>query len=956
MERLPSWMEVVKPDPIVLSERLEESLFAADLYSVLKGTAPREYQDPRRFAEQTYPTEDMVQLISDVVRRLSGKGSSNPVIQIQTPFGGGKTHTLIALYHLVKHGREIRNSLLGEMVFEKVGISSFPEAKVAVFVGTVPNPEESPTPWGEIARQLGRYDVVRRADEGRYSPGRELLEKVIGNEPTLILMDEVAEFAAKCGQDYYTQFLAFCQELTETVNSLKRCCLVVTLPSSAPYGERGERALRDLLQIFGRMQATYEPVRGMEIYEIIRKRLFEMDNDWEEDAYRIVDEYISAYRQWSDAPEWAQSEEYRERMLRAYPFHPLLIDWLIERWGSFHTFQRTRGALRFLGHIVQDIWRKYEKEPQKAPPLIQPSHVNLTKPEIAGELMKHIDPGHRAVIHADIQERAPRIDSGMGDWSQYRVATGLATSIFLASFTAAEERQPGATLSELKIAVWQPGLEPAVIPGTMTSLDKTLLYLHEENGLYFFSLQPSLVRLKIDFIERVPADEIRKELERRLKELVKESGDWQVRITDKAEDVPDTRDLQMVVLPPETPIEEATQKVQKIFETKGANPRIYRNALVVVAADRNGKESAERQVKEFLALERIESSEERKRLSPRDQQRLKEDKENAGEESSRELCNAYRIVFKQTEEGLERLDMGTMSIGESLNLVKRVQNFLHRQDLLMTEKVNPAQVKELMGDAKEKALEDIWQDYGKFPRLPILLKRGVLAEAVRMGVRQKLFAVRIDDREYYGEELPSGSDWVKYAVLLSEPTGKPEVPQHIRPTTPVGTVGVEDILGALQGTSEARVKEIYDQIWSQKRSEFRSEAEFREAFRNAIERGRDQGLWELRIGKTPVVGEGIDMSTLLDRGTIHLKKAPVVPPGVPQPKVISVRLVIPSEKFGTFARSMANLHQLQLVGDHVEISFKTPPLRDEQRRQLKNALQETISQIGGEIQEPTEWK
>jgi hypothetical protein len=259
-----------------------------------------------------------------------------------------------------------------------------------------------------------------------------------------------------------------------------------------------------------------------------------------------------------------------------------------------------------------------------------------------------------------------------------------------------------------------------------------------------------------------------------------------------------------------------------------------------------------------------------------------------------------------------------------------------------------------MGDAKEKALEDIWQDYGKFPRLPILLNRGVLAEAVRMGVRQKLFAVRIDDREYYGEELPSGSDWVKYAVLLSEPTRKPEVPQPIQPIviTPVGTVGVEDILEALQGTSEARVKEIYDQIWSQKRSEFRSEAEFREAFRNAIERGRDQGLWELRIGKTPVVGERIDMSTLLDRGTIHLRKAPVAP----QSKVISVRLVIPSEKFGTFARSMANLHQLQLVGDHVEISFKTPPLRDDQRRQLKNALQETISQIGGEIHEPTEWK
>ena len=954
MERLPSWMEVVNPDPIVLSERLDESLFAADLYRVLRGDAPREYQDPRRFAEQTYPTEGMVQLLSDVVRRLSGKGSSNPVIQIQTPFGGGKTHALIALYHLVKQGSEIKNSLLGERVLEKAGVSSFPKAKVAVFVGTVVSPKESPTPWGEIARQLGRYDSVKRADEERYSPGRELLEKVIGDEPTLILMDEFAEFTARCEDNYYAQVLAFCQELTETVSSLRRCCLVVTLPSSAPYGEKGERALRDLEQIFGRMQAVYEPVRGMEIYEVVRKRLFEMDGDLDKDAYRVVDEYISTYRQWSDAPEWAQSEDYRERMLRAYPFHPILIDWLVERWGSFHTFQRTRGALRFLGHIVQDTWRRCEREPQKAPPLIQPGHVNLNKAEIVEELMRHIEHGYRSVIQADIQERAPRIDSGMGDWSQYQVATGLATSIFLASFTAAEEGRKGASLPELKIAVWQPGLEPAVITEALNSLERTLLYLHEQNGLYLFSLQPSLVRLKFDYMERITTDEIRKELERRLKELVKEVGDWQVRITDKAEDVPDTRDLQMVVLPPEAPIDEAIQKVQRIFETKGANPRVYRNALVVVAADRNGIERAEGQVKEFLALKRIESSEERKRLSPKDQQRLKEDKETADTESSRDLCNAYRFVFKQTEEGLEKLDMGTMSVGESPNLVKRVQDFLHRQDLLMTERVNPAQVKELMGSAKEKNLEDIWQDYGKFPRLPILLNRTVLAEAVRMGVRQKLFAVRIDGREYYGDELPYGSDWVKGAVLLSEPTVSGLPPSH-PVTAPVATVEVEDILTVLQDTPEARVREIYDQIWAQKHSEFKSEAEFREAFKSALEKGREQGLLKLLIGKTPIVGEGIDISTLLDKGTIKLEKAPVVT-RAPQPKVISVRLVIPSENFGTFAMSMANLYRLRLIGDRIEISFKTPPLQDEQRRQLKNALQETISQVHGEIQEPPDWR
>jgi len=948
-------MEAVKPDPIVFSERLDESLFAADLYSVLRGDAPREYQDPKRFAEQTYPTEGMVQLLSDVVKRLSGKGATNPIIQIQTPFGGGKTHTLIALYHLVKHRSEIKNSSLGEKVLGKAGLKSFPEAKVAAFVGTVPNPKESPTPWGEIARQLGRYDVVRRADEERYSPGRELLEKAIGDEPALILMDEIAEFAAKCEDEYYTQLLAFCHELTEAVKSLRRCCLVVTLPSSAPYGEKGQRALQDLEKIFGRMQAIYEPVVGMEIYEVVRRRLFEMDGDYE-DAYRVVDEYISTYRQWSDAPEWAKSEEYREKMLRAYPFHPLLIDWLSERWGSFHTFQRTRGVLRFLGHIVQDIWRKHEKERQKADPLIQPCHVNLSKSEIVEELIRHIGAQYHAVIDADVKERAPRIDSGMGDWSQYQVASGLATSIFLASFIAAgEDKRAGVSLSELKVALWRPGLEPAVITEALNSLERALLYLHERDGLYLFSLEPSLVRLKIDYMERITLEEIRKELERRLKELVKETGDWQVRITDKPEDVPDVRDLQMVMFPPDKPYQEAEQ-VRKIFETRGNNPRVYRNALVVVAAEKGGLESAEQRVREFLALKRIEGSEERKRLSPRDQQKLREEREAADNEASRQLCNAYRLVFKVTEEGLERIDMGIMSIGESMNLVGRVQSHLHQRDLLMTERVSPYQVKELMGSAKERPLEEIWADYGKFPRLPMLLNRGVLAETVRMGVRERIFAVRIGRREYYGDSVPpSESDWIKDAVLLAEPTLEPtreETPEIETTAPPVSaTVEVEDILAVLGDASEVRLKEIYNRLWAQKRASFRSEAEFREAFIAAVRKGSEGEQWQVLVGKSPITGEKIDMS-IIEQGTLRLLKAPVKPP---REEVFRLHLCIPSDRFGEFARTMANFYRMGLIGDQVEVIFPSKPLNEEQRRQLRSALKETISQLGGKIQEPPDW-
>ena len=1005
MEKLSAWTEVVKPDPIVLRERLDESIFAADLYDVLRGEAAREYQDPERFAERTYPTEGMVQLLSDVLKRLEGKGGANPVIQIQTPFGGGKTHSLIALYHIAKNGSRLRASLLGEKVTEKSGITRFPSVKVAAFVGTVADPLKSKTPWGIIAEQLGQYDKVRENDQKRIAPGRETLEQVIGREPTLILIDEIAEFVARCPSDYQTQVLTFCQVLTETARSLEKCCAIVTLPSSAPYGEQGERALRDLEQIFGRMQAIYEPVSGMEIYEVVRRRLFDFPDDWERDAFAVIDEYMFNYRRWNDAPDWAQSEDYRERMIRAYPFHPLLIDWLYERWGSFPTFQRTRGVLRFLGHVVSDAWKQQTEGRKKQTPLIQPAQVNLSRPEIEEELIRHTGQEFRAVIQADIRERAPRIDSGMGDWRIYQVATGLATSIFLSSFTTAEGDRKGASLSELKVAVWRPGLEPAVIADALNSLNRSLLYLHEREGLFLFSLEPNLTRLKLDYEERVTREEIQQELEKRLKRLLEIKGDWEVRVGEKPEDVPDVRDIQMVVIPPRKGREEAEQLAKEILRLKGNNPRIYRNSVVVVFSDEQKIVDAERTIRTFLALGKIEQSEDKERLSRNDKKRLSEDKKEADENSLRQICEAYRFVAKLTQEGPEILDMGSLGYGESMRIVERVADFLARQDLLMREKVNPQQVRELMGDADEKPLREIWDQYGKLPRLPILLNKNVLAETIRQGVKQKLFAARINDREYYGDDVPLlRPDWVEEAVLLKEPTGKPEP-----------KVTVEEILATLGSKEKESVKAIYQQLWSQKREVFKSEAEFGEAFRKAIGEGAENQMWQVYVGGSLVACEKIDLPTLL-KGMLVLVKPEekvtvkeilealggkekesvkaiyqrlwsqkgknfeseakfneafqkAIDEGAKKQlwqiqrgtlvllreleereKVLTVQAKIPTEQIGAIARTFATLKPMNLIGDQIEITFKTPKLNEEQQRKLKEILNESVKQVGGEIQ------
>ncbi len=942
-KRLPAWAEVVRPDPIVFSERLDESLFAADLYDVTRGKAAREYQDPQRFADRTYPTEGMVQLLSDVLKRLAGKGNVNPVIQIQTPFGGGKTHSLIALYHLAKNGAQLRYTPLGEQVAEKAGFPQFPPVKVAVFVGTVTDPLKSKTLWGIIAEQLGRYDLVEDNDQKRVAPGRTTMEQVIGQEPTLILIDEIAEFVARCPDDYQAQVLTFCQVLTETARSLPRCCVVVTLPSSTPYGERGEKALNNLQRIFGRMEAIYEPVRGMEIYEVVRCRLFNFPPGWQEDAYTVVDEYITTYRQWSDAPEWAQSEDYRERMLRAYPFHPLLIDWLYERWGSYPTFQRTRGVLRFLGLVVQEAWRQQESDPQKRPPLIQSAQVNLRRQELEGELVRHIGQEFRSVIQADIRERAPRIDSGMGDWQVYGVATGLATSIFLASFTAAEEGRKGASLAELQVAVWRPGLEPAVIAGALKSLERSLLYLHEREGLYLFSLEPNLTRLRLEYEERVSREEIQQELCKRLEELLQPKEHWTVRIADDPKSVPDTRELQMVVLPPDLPSAEAEKRARDILEWHGTTPRRWRNALVVVFADSQKLNTAISAVRTYLALQRIERGENYKRLSRRDQEELKKEREEAAKDALRHLCEAYRSIAKLTDKGIERIDMGAMGVGEKPNLVERVKETLKQRDLLMTERVNPEQVQQLLGDLKEKRADEIWHDFGCIPQLPMLLHKGVLAETLRRGVQQRQFAVRIGEQVYYGEKLPpSGDYWLSDATVLRE------LPEKIvEPPKP--TITEEDIQEAVGNREEVAVREVYEELRKEKQQAFPSEAAFNEAFLAALRAGMERGQWQIVVGRSPFAGEAMDLATLLKRGTLRR----VAPP--PPPKPLQVRVKVPTTQIGTFVQTLVQLKRSGLIGDEVEVAFLTTPLDEGRHQQLRTILKETLQQVKGTLHEPKEW-
>lgn len=764
---LKPWREIITPHRDIREGRFDESTFAADLADVLAERGPLEYRDPDIFFRKTYPTEGLIRILARIVARLAGKRGEQPIIQIQTPFGGGKTHSLIALYHLLTSGNKYKHLDLVKRVLDEAGVDALPEVGVAVFVGTEADPLKGKTPWGLIAEQLGRYTLLQEHDQMRQSPGKDLLHQLFDDQPVLILMDEIAQYVVRCvnpetlrktgdeaARAYQTQVLAFFQELTETVKVLPRAAMVVTLPSSAPYGEEGERVLDQLNRIFGRMETIYEPVRGEEIYEVIRRRLFEFTGFRElEAARRTAEAYFYLYqRLGEEVPARMREPSYREKLYRAYPFHPELIDIFHERWSTLPTFQRTRHVLWLMGEIVSDLYRR-----EHSAPLIQPAHVNLANPAIRTKLIQHIGQEYNSVISADIADtnaKAQAIDRRMGsEFARFSVATGLATSIFLYSFSGGEERSKGAGLPELRVALLREGIPASIVADALRKLEDELWYLHVESGRYRFTSQPNLNRIIIEREDLISEEHIEKEFRDQIERIA--GKELKVFLFPQGpEDVPDTRDLKLAVL--ESGSDEV---IRNLLKRSGGTFRVYQNTLLILTPDPGALSDLRREIKRYLALRSIyEDKTLRKHLSEENKGTLKERLEDAKNRVPFRIFSSYRYLYiaGSGEHGFEKYNLGLPTVGERTTLAKRVLYYLKAQDLLL-DRIKPEKLLSngLGKDETEKPLKEIYEAYLKYPHLPLLEGEWVLRESVKEGVQKGVFGLRIGERTYFREELPS---------------------------------------------------------------------------------------------------------------------------------------------------------------------------------------------------------
>jgi len=759
---LSTWWQVVLLHRDIRENRFDEAVFAADLGDVLYNKAPHEYQDAVTFFQKTYLTKGLENLLVNVLQRLNGAKDMPGVIQLQTPFGGGKTHALLALYHLITSGKDIGHEFTVEYILGTAGLSQFPQAKVAVFVGTHADVVYGKTPWGEIAYQLGCYEIIKEHDQRRIAPGKERIYKIFEKSgAALILIDEILEYIVKANRHEKTekitqgQTLAFLQEISEAVAVCPNTALVFTLPTSAleQYDESAEKVLIQLQKVTGRIETIATPVEGMEIYEVIRKRLFD-DLGEEKIRKEVAQWYFMLYQQLgSDVPAEVKETDYREKIERAYPFHPELIDVLYERWGSLSTFQRTRGVLRLLAHVVADLYKR-----QVPSALIQSCLVNLLNSNIRREFIKHIGNEYDGIIAADIANKnakAMRIDKNMGsEYEKYNLAQGIATAVFLYSFSGGERK--GVTLPWLRVACLREAIERAIIGDGVKKLEEELWHFHAEGKLYVFKNEPNLNRVIIDREETLSEEEVNECLKNQLKKLIGQEFEiylW----PQETRDIPDTRHFKLALLPPAFfyPHRETEIFVKEIYEKAGIGFRIYKNTLFVIALDTSQWSILKKSLKRYLALNQIQKDIELiKTLTPQRIAELKEKIKDTEKSLPFHILSAYRHLAFMSHQGILWRDMGLPVIGRTELITKRIKTFLEEQEKLLRHITPKYILQKAFGNTEaEKGLVEVFEIFLKTPGLPLLENINVLKEAVINGAKTGILGIKIENEIYFKQTV-----------------------------------------------------------------------------------------------------------------------------------------------------------------------------------------------------------
>jgi predicted AAA+ superfamily ATPase len=624
------WREVVTPHPDVSSGRYQQAEFAADLWQVYQNEGSDEYKHPTEFFRRTFLTAGLRQLLERGLARLAGQGG-DPVVELQTNFGGGKTHSMLALWHLFS-GTPAAELPGAEELVKEAGIPVAKGVRRVVLVGTKispGHPQKKPdgclvrTLWGEIAWQLGGkegYKLVEDDDKNATNPGDTLKKLFNKYAPCLILIDEWVAYARQLHEGsnlpagtFDTQF-TFAQAISESAKAAGKTLLVVSVPSSDNEigGDWGQKALARLKNAIGRVESSWRPASPDEGFEIVRRRLFQpLTNEQAKQRDAVARAFSELYgSQRQEFPPECREADYERRIKMAYPIHPELFDRLYSDWSTLDKFQRTRGVLRLMAAVIHSLWNRDDKNL-----LILPATIPVDDPPVQFELTRYMEDQWVPVLEKDVDGAISlplALDRGNPNLGRYSACRRVARTIYLGSAPMQRAANRGIDDRRVKLGCVQPGETVATFGDALRRLTDAATYLYVDGKRYWYSTVPTVTRLAEDRASQFSEQDVDDEIHKRVREEARSRADFsKVHACVSSGDVPDEREARLVILGPEHPHtakdadSPARREAATVLEARGNSPRNYKNPLVFLAPDATRLRELRQAARQFLAWKSI---------------------------------------------------------------------------------------------------------------------------------------------------------------------------------------------------------------------------------------------------------------------------------------------------------------------------------------------------------------
>ena len=687
---------------------------------------------------------------------------------------------MLALYHLFSGTAP--HELAGiDSVMQEAGGKSLPTVRRVVLVGnkiSPGNPVTKPdgtvvrTLWGELAWQLGgkkAFLQLTADDEKATSPG-DVLRKLFNEYgPCLILIDEWVAYARQLHDQsdlpaggFETQF-TFAQALTESAKLAKNCLLVISLPASdtagSPHtqaddvevgGQRGREALDRLRNVVGRVESSWRPASAEEGFEIVRRRLFEplADAAQFKDRDVVASAFADLYRtQHQEFPPECRDADYEKRIKAAYPIHPEIFDRLYTDWSTLVKFQRTRGVLRLMAAVIHSLWEKGDRNP-----LILPANISIDDPRVQFELTRYLSDNWVPVIEKDVDGPSSlplRLDGEVPNLGKFAACRRVARAIYLGSAPTATAAHRGIEDRRVKLGCVMPGETPAVFGDALRRLAGAATYLYQDGPRFWYSTQPTVTKLAEDRAEQLKRDpdKVVQELDKRLRADLRTTGDFSRvhPLPQSGQDVADDLDARLVVLGIDhaysrEPGSAGEAAAKAILETRGNTPRLFRNTLVFLAADKTRLQDLDEAARRYLAWESILAEQVELNLDPQQVKQAETQKSAADGAVTARLPETYQWLLVPGQSSPQAaVEWQSIRLSGQDALAVRASKKLRSDELLVTGfapsrlRMELERVPLWRGD--HVAVKQLVEDFARYLYLPRFKGPAVLLEAVREGLR-----------------------------------------------------------------------------------------------------------------------------------------------------------------------------------------------------------------------------